>query len=69
MVGDWSSDVCSSDLDGEAPERGTDAIEKWATGYVRRHPIASLTTVGDQFVLGVRTVQYLFTELFTGRFQ
>ena len=55
--------------DGEAPERGTDAIEKWATGYVRRHPIASLTTVGDQFVLGVRTVQYLFTELFTGRFQ
>lgn len=49
--------------DGGAPERGTDAIEKWATGYVRRHPIASLTTVGDQFVLGVRTVQYLFTEL------
>lgn len=52
-----------------AAQSGPDAIEKWAIGYVRRHPIASLTTVGDQFVLGVRTVQYLFTELCTGRFQ
>jgi phospholipid/cholesterol/gamma-HCH transport system permease protein len=48
---------------------GTGAIEDWATGYVRRHPLASLTTVGDQFVLGVRTLEYLFVDLVRGRFQ
>ncbi|WP_370333057.1 MlaE family ABC transporter permease [Mycolicibacterium hippocampi] len=31
--------------------------------------MASLSTVGDQFVLGVRTLQYFFIDLFTGRFQ
>ena len=35
----------------------------------RRHPLASLATVGDQFVLGLRTVQYLFVDLVTGQFQ
>lgn len=48
---------------------GLQAIEHWSTGYVRRHPIASLRTVGDQFVLGVRTLQHLFIDLFTGQFQ
>ena len=48
---------------------GLEAIQDWGAGYVRRHPLASLTTVGDQFVLGVRTIQYLFIDLFTGRFQ
>lgn len=48
---------------------GIDAIEDWAVGYVKRHPLASLATVGEQFVLGVRTVQYFFVDLFTGRFQ
>lgn len=48
---------------------GVEAIEDWAVGYVKRHPIASLTTVGEQFVLGVRTVQYFFFDLVTGRFQ
>ena len=61
-----------------APERASDrgasptgvgAIEDWATGYTRRHPLASLTTVGDQFILGLRTLQYLFVDLATGRFQ
>jgi phospholipid/cholesterol/gamma-HCH transport system permease protein len=28
-----------------------------------------LRTVGDQFVLGVRTIQHLFIDLFTGQFQ
>ncbi|CQD08433.1 ABC transporter [Mycolicibacterium conceptionense] len=55
--------------EGVEPERGIDAIENWATGYARRHPMASLTTVGDQFVLGVRTIQTLFLDLVTGRFQ
>ncbi len=44
-------------------------MQDWTTGYVRRHPVASVNTVGDQFVLAVRTVQYLFIDLFTGRFQ
>ncbi|WP_454788484.1 MlaE family ABC transporter permease [Mycolicibacterium lutetiense] len=55
--------------DGVESQRGIDAIENWATGYARRHPLASLATVGDQFVLGVRTVQILFLDLLTGRFQ
>ncbi|WP_159230343.1 MlaE family ABC transporter permease [Mycolicibacterium vanbaalenii] len=48
---------------------GVDEIVGWADGYVRRHPLASLSTVGDQFVLGVRTLQYLLIDLLTGRFQ
>jgi phospholipid/cholesterol/gamma-HCH transport system permease protein len=47
---------------------GVAAIEDWATGYVRRHPMAAISTVGDQFVVGTRTLQYLFIDLFTGRF-
>ncbi|MGE2688962.1 MlaE family ABC transporter permease [Mycolicibacterium pulveris] len=46
-----------------------EVIGDWAGGYVKRHPVASLATAGDQFVLGVRTVQYFFIDLFTGRFQ
>lgn len=48
---------------------GRTVIEDWGRGYVKRHPMAALNTVGDQFVLGVRTIQYLFVDLFTGRFQ
>lgn len=55
---------------GEAP--GTDgvaAIEQWSTGYVKRHPLASLTTVGEQYVLGVRTIEWFFRDLFSRNFQ
>lgn len=48
---------------------GVAAIEEWTTGYVKRHPLASLTTVGEQYVLAVRTTQWFFIDLFTGRFQ
>lgn len=48
---------------------GVKAIGEWANGYVERHPRASLNTVGDQFVLGVRTLQYFVIDLCTGRFQ
>ncbi|MEB3064256.1 MlaE family ABC transporter permease [[Mycobacterium] zoologicum] len=48
---------------------GLAAIEDWTTGYTKRHPLASLTTVGEQCVLAVRTVQYFFADLFGGRFQ
>ncbi|MDQ2635842.1 MAG: ABC transporter permease [Actinomycetota bacterium] len=46
-----------------------EVIGNWAGGYVKRHPLASLATAGDQFVLAVRTVQFFFIDLFTGRFQ
>ncbi|AQT79311.1 ABC transporter [Mycolicibacterium litorale] len=48
---------------------GIEAIEDWAVGYVRRHPLAALATVGEQFVLGMRTIAYFFVDLCTGRFQ
>jgi phospholipid/cholesterol/gamma-HCH transport system permease protein len=48
---------------------GLGTVEQWTIGYVERHPMASLVTVGDQFVLGVRTLQYFFLDLCTGRFQ
>ncbi|MFJ1454850.1 ABC transporter permease [Nocardia wallacei] len=43
-------------------------ITSWGSGYLRRHPIASLETVGAQFVMGVRAVQYLVADIATGRF-
>ncbi|MGV0852359.1 MlaE family ABC transporter permease [Mycolicibacterium phlei] len=52
-----------------ARNEGVGVIGDWAGGYLRRHPLAALATVGEQFVLGVRTLQYLFLDLFTGRFQ
>jgi phospholipid/cholesterol/gamma-HCH transport system permease protein len=48
---------------------GLKEIQDWSAGYVQRHPLASLATVGEQFVLGTRTLQYLFIDVFTGRFQ
>ena len=53
----------------DGPPYGIAAIQNWSVGYVKRHPLASLTTVGEQFVLGIRTVQYFFVDLVTGRFQ
>ena len=50
-------------------DEGVAAIQEWGVGYVDRHPLASLRTVGLQFVLGIRTIQYFFIDLFTGRFQ
>ncbi len=47
---------------------GVEVIENWTVGYVKRHPLASLRTVGEQFVLGVRTLQYLLLDLVSGRF-
>ncbi|MBA0046435.1 ABC transporter permease [Mycobacteroides sp. LB1] len=52
-----------------AAEDGAAVIQDWATGYVKRHPLESLSTVGEQFMLGVRTIQWFFIDLFTGQFQ
>ncbi|MET9214097.1 MULTISPECIES: MlaE family ABC transporter permease [unclassified Nocardia] len=46
----------------------TREISAWWRGYLRRHPVAALETVGGQFVLGVRAVQYLVADIATGRF-
>lgn len=54
--------------DDRAPE-GVATIQEWSTGYVVRHPLASLTTLGEQYILAVRTVEYCVVDLFTGRFQ
>ncbi|WP_330251328.1 ABC transporter permease [Nocardia sp. NBC_00565] len=43
-------------------------IEQWGRGYLRRHPVASLETVGAQFVMGVRAIQCLVLDIATGRF-
>lgn len=48
---------------------GVAVISDWTAGYVRRHPLAALATVGEQCVLGVRTIEYFAVDLFTSRFQ
>jgi phospholipid/cholesterol/gamma-HCH transport system permease protein len=48
---------------------GLGEIDDWVSGYVERHPRASINTVGEQAILAVRTVQTLFTDLVTGKFQ
>ena len=64
-----SRDASEAASRGSAADAGVREITDWTSGYVKRHPLASLTTVGDQFVLGVRTIQYLILDLLTGRFQ
>ncbi|ORV89593.1 MlaE family ABC transporter permease [Mycolicibacterium iranicum] len=54
---------------GVSGGRGVQVAQDWAQGYVRRHPLASLTTVGDQFVLGLQTLKFFVIDLVTGRFQ
>ena len=48
---------------------GVREIDDWVSGYVERHPRASINTVGDQAIMAVRTIQTLFVDLFTGKFQ
>ncbi|UVO14503.1 ABC transporter permease [Mycobacterium sp. SVM_VP21] len=47
---------------------GLRAVVDWLLQYLQNHPIQSLGTGGSQVVLGVRAVQYLFADLFRGRF-
>ncbi len=44
-------------------------ISGWGQRYLQNHPWMALNTVGQQTVLGVRTVQYLVVDLFTARFK
>ncbi|MGB2923424.1 MAG: ABC transporter permease [Mycobacterium sp.] len=43
-------------------------IRGWGRRYLNSHLLRALETLGAQTVLGVRTVQYLITDLLTGRF-
>lgn len=52
---------------GEAPSP-VGEITEWTKGYVRRHPLASLETVGSQCILGLRALQYLFIDIARWRF-
>ncbi|WP_276062005.1 MlaE family ABC transporter permease [Mycolicibacter longobardus] len=59
----------SSEREVDADDRAPVAeVATWIRSYVRSHPLQSLGTVGGQTTLGLRTVQYLFLDLFTGRF-
>ncbi|MEZ0362377.1 MlaE family ABC transporter permease [Mycobacterium sp. pUA109] len=52
----------------DASNPATRTVGRWSRGYVDRHPLAALRTVGGQCVLAVRTAQYLCTDLARGRF-
>lgn len=43
-------------------------VSGWLRRYVQNHPLLSLSTFGGQVMLGLRAIQYLFFDLFTGRF-
>ncbi|MCM6772565.1 ABC transporter permease [Nocardia sp. CDC159] len=53
-----------------SPMPGTAASEvlTWSRGYVERHPLAALRTVGGQVVLGVRAFRYLGGDIVRARF-
>ena len=44
-------------------------IDDWVAGYVKRHPSAAIATGGNQAILALRTIQTLFIDIFTGKFQ
>ena len=61
--------VSRSEASGVGEDDGVGAIDTWVSGYVKRHPVAAISTAGDQAILGIRTLQYLFVDLIRGRFQ
>lgn len=54
---------------GRRKHDGVKEIDDWVAGYVKRHPSAAIATGGNQAILAIRTVQTLFTDLITGKFQ
>lgn len=56
----------------DAPQLTRSAIGEiltWFRRYLENHPFEALHTFGNQLVMGVRAVQYLFYDLLTRRFQ
>ncbi len=52
----------------QQPPSAVGDITEWTRGYVRRHPMASLETVGSQCILGLRALQYLVIDIVKWRF-
>ncbi|BBY54945.1 ABC transporter permease [Mycobacterium koreense] len=52
----------------DPPNPATREIRRWSRGYLDRHPIAALRTMGGQCVLAVRAFQYLIGDIARGRF-
>ncbi|WP_332838719.1 MlaE family ABC transporter permease [Nocardia bovistercoris] len=48
--------------------RASAEVAEWGKGYVRRHPRASLETVGRQVLMGGRAIRYLVTDVASGKF-
>ncbi|MCV7064823.1 ABC transporter permease [Mycolicibacterium farcinogenes] len=44
-------------------------VVQFGAGYLRRHPVAALATVGEQVGLGLTTIRFCVTDLVAGRFQ
>lgn len=60
--------TASSDVQPSGERSAIREIGDWGRRYLRSHPLQSVHTVGGQVVLGIRTIQYFFADLFTGRF-
>ena len=54
---------------GRRENDGVREIDDWVAGYVKRHPSAAIATGGNQAIMAIRTIQTLFVDLFTGKFQ
>jgi phospholipid/cholesterol/gamma-HCH transport system permease protein len=67
MEGDTLSVLDEADPLAERSAIGE--VAGWGRGYLHRHPLMSLGTVGGQVILGIRAVQYLIIDVLTGRFK
>ena len=62
------AEVPAGQCDGDSPAApASRQVVTWSRGYIDRHPATALATVGNQFLLGVRTIQYLYADSITGR--
>nr|WP_230982416.1 ABC transporter permease [Mycolicibacterium holsaticum] len=43
-------------------------VGEWGRGYVQRHPVAALSTVGSQCILGLQALRYLVIDIVRWRF-
>jgi phospholipid/cholesterol/gamma-HCH transport system permease protein len=59
----------SEDISRDSDQRSAlGEITGWLRGYLGRHPLAALHTVGGQVVMGVHAVRYLIADIATGQF-
>jgi phospholipid/cholesterol/gamma-HCH transport system permease protein len=63
-----ATDEMRSPIEPSGERSAVREIGHWGQRYLRSHPLQSLHTVGGQVMLGIRTIQYLCIDLFTGRF-